>query len=85
MENLRKSYDSRNARTNSAVEKLRIGNTTNTVHYQQILANEMREDEDNKISSEKHSRRKGRSTSNYNYKKTKSKGNNSNRALPNRK
>ena len=85
IENLRRSYDSRNARTNSAVEKLRIGTVSNTLHYPQMNNRELSEGPEAKQNSEKLSRRKGRSTSNYNYKKTKTKGNSSNRALPPRK
>lgn len=85
IENLRRSYDSRNARTNSAVEKLRIGTVSNTLHYPQMNSKELSEGPESKINNEKLSRRKGRSTSNYNYKKSKSKGNSSNRALPPRK
>ena len=60
MTNIRKSYDSRNVRTNSAVEKLRMGTNSGTSHYQHLNNKFMRDSRGLRLSSEKQLKRKGK-------------------------
>jgi hypothetical protein len=79
-----KTHDNRNPRTGSAVEKLRISSNSNSHHYQELMSKGVKDDQSLRLSQDKQSRKKGRSTSNYTYKKTKVKGNSSNRGMPSR-
>lgn len=81
IQNIRKSYDSRNMRTNEIENSNnQLTHSTTVQQYQQLKLSDI-EDTAIRGNSEKQSRRKGRSTSNYHYKKQKIRGNSSNRVL----